>query len=262
MIALRAHYDGPDEAKKRLSLAKSKLDKLFYRNEATFSFEKYVTALNDIYNIHERYEEPIYESDKVRYLLEKCHTSHQEFRQTIVLCRSQHTTFAGAVTMLKEAVGRLFPDIHKKGKRTIAGVSQSQGGGWKKQKVKKEYNGVDTSDLTRWYSNEELNKLPRWLQKKICTNKDHQAKQKGKIDQLKRSKVSTVTTSNDAASTSGSSSGLSNTEERVVAAVINGMHRAGQATQSSRSSTPVQYPLNGRNATIAATHRNNRSGGT
>jgi hypothetical protein len=33
----------------------AQLKKLFYRHEATFSFEKYVTALNDTYNIHERY---------------------------------------------------------------------------------------------------------------------------------------------------------------------------------------------------------------
>jgi len=61
MRALQLHYDGPDEARKRLSVAKAQLEKLLYRHEATFSFEKYVTALNDIYNIHERYQEPIFE---------------------------------------------------------------------------------------------------------------------------------------------------------------------------------------------------------
>ena len=54
MIALRTHYDGPDEAKKHLSLARAKLDKLFYQNEATLSFEKFVTSLNEIYNIYKR----------------------------------------------------------------------------------------------------------------------------------------------------------------------------------------------------------------
>ena len=69
MTALQDHYDGPDEGKKRLTSARARLDKLFYRNEATFSFEKFVTSLNDIYNIHERYYEPLYESDKIRYSL-------------------------------------------------------------------------------------------------------------------------------------------------------------------------------------------------
>ena len=148
MTALRTHYDGPDEAKKRLSAAKAQLDKLFYRNEATFSFEKYVTALNKVYNIHERYDEPIYEYDKVRNLLEKYQNNHVEFKQTVVLYRTQHKIFAGAVTMLKEAVGRLFPDIGRaRGKRTIAEVNKKSGGTRGKGKFPKEYNVVDLTDL-------------------------------------------------------------------------------------------------------------------
>lgn len=256
MVALRNHYDGPDEAKKRLSSAKAKLEKLFYRNEATFSFEKYVTALNGIWNIHVRYDEPIYESDKVRYLLDKCQNSHQEFRQTLVLCRSQHDTFAGAVTMLKESVGRLFPNVQRKNKRNIADISSSKGKGKGKGKLK-EYNGVDVSDLTRWYEKEELDKLPRWLQKKICTNKDHQNKQKDKISKVKRAKVSSVDSSNTTQVTTSttSSSGLSTSDERVIAAVINGLHRSSNSTNSRNGS--VTFPLNGRNATIASSARNN-----
>ena len=65
MRALQLHFDGPDESRKRLDTAKAQLDKTFYRHEATFSFERYVTTLNEIYKIHERYNEPIYESDKI-----------------------------------------------------------------------------------------------------------------------------------------------------------------------------------------------------
>ena len=257
MIALRTHYDGPDEARKRLSSAKAKLDKLFYRNEATFSFEKFITSLNNIYNVHVRYNEPIYETDKIRYLLDKCQNNHQEFRQTVVLCRAQHTTFAGAVTMLKESVGRLFPDVHRRGKRTIADINSHRGKG--KGKMKKEYNGVDVSDLSRWYDRDELKKLPKWLQKKICTNKDHQNKNKEKISKIKRAKVNAVDTADgnddNTANTSNSSTALSNADERVVAAVINGLHRASQSTASIR---PITFPHSGRNATIAATQRTTR----
>ena len=52
MKALQTHFDGPDKARKRLNTAKSQLDRTFYRHEATFSFEKYVTALNTIYTVH------------------------------------------------------------------------------------------------------------------------------------------------------------------------------------------------------------------
>ena len=256
MTALRSHYDGPDEAKKRLNSAKAKLEKIFYRNEATFSFEKYVTALNGIWNVHVRYNEPIYESDKVRYLLDKCQNNHQEFRQTLVLCRNQHNTFAGAVTMLKESAGRLFPDVNRKNKRTIADVGTKKG---KRGKMKDQYNGVDVSDLSRWYTKEELGKLPRWLQKKICTNKDHQNKQKDNISRLKRAKISSIDADGNSQPTTAtniSSSGLSDPHERVVAAVINGLHRASQSTVSRGGS--VSFPLNGRNATTAALQRQNR----
>ena len=256
MAALRNHYDGPDEAKKRLSSAKAKLEKLFYRNEATFSFEKYITALNNVWNVHVRYGEPIYESDKVRYLLDKCQNNHQEFRQTLVLCRSQHDTFNGAVTMLKESVGRLFPDANRKNKRNISNISSNKGKGRGKGKLR-EYNGIDVSDLTRWYEKDELDKLPRWLQKKICTNKDHQSKQKDKISRIKRAKVSSVDTSGDqqSSSSTSSSANLSTADERVVAAVINGLHRSSSSV-SPRSGSVI-FPLNGRNATVASANRNN-----
>ena len=253
MRALQLHYDGPDEARKRLSVAKAQLEKLFYRHEATFSFEKYVTALNDIYNIHERYQEPIFESDKVRYLLEKCQNNHAEFKQTIVLCRSQHTTFTGAVTMLKEACGRLFADAHVKSnrhKRSIANVN-TKNNNYKGNK--KMVNGVDTSDLSRWYTNEEMKKLPNWLQKKIATNKDHQNKNKDKIHEKKKARVNVSAINTDENNNNGSNSSPSNDSNSIIAGVINGMHNAQR--QGGH-----QFPLNGRSASVAAANRN-RSGG-
>ena len=52
MKALQAHYDGAAESGRRLTVAKADLLKLFYRNESTFSFEKYVTKLLEIFNLH------------------------------------------------------------------------------------------------------------------------------------------------------------------------------------------------------------------
>ena len=52
MHALQCHCDEPDEARERINTVNAQLDKLFYRLEATF-FEKFVTALKDIYINHE-----------------------------------------------------------------------------------------------------------------------------------------------------------------------------------------------------------------
>ena len=47
MKALRDHYDGKAEGERRKAVAYADLDKLFYRNESTFSFDKYVTKMKE-----------------------------------------------------------------------------------------------------------------------------------------------------------------------------------------------------------------------
>jgi len=66
-----------------------------------------------------------------------------------VICRSQCLTFASAVVYMKTVVGRLFPDVAKpKSKRNVSS-----------NKASNELNGVDISDLTRWYDSNEIRKL-------------------------------------------------------------------------------------------------------
>ena len=246
MKALQGHYDGPAEARNRITTANQQLEKLFYRHEFTFSFEKYVTALNGVFKTLERYDEPMYESNKVKALLDKCQNNNQEFKQSVQMCRTLHNTFEDAVTYLKTEVGRIFPDIKGIGgkKRTISNVNKSGAKG-KSNKV----NGVDISDLSRWYSDEEFKRLPRWAQKKIATHTAHMNKHADKR-QKKRSarKTSAVETKQDETPTAED-----NQQNRLVAAVINGVHNA-----SRHSSTPpsVQFPANGSRATqISAANR-------
>ena len=102
---------------------------LFYRQEFTFSFEKYVTSLNAIFKTLERYNEPMYETNKVKALLDKCQNNNVEFKQAVQMCRTLHTNFEDAVTYLKTEVGRIFPDIKGGGKkRTISNVNKDGNG--------------------------------------------------------------------------------------------------------------------------------------
>ena len=110
-----------------------------------------MTALNTIYTVHDRYGEPIYESDKVRYLLNKCQNSHAEFKQAVMMCRTMHNTFHFAVTYLKTEIGRLFPDGDK-GNGLKCHISAASTGGKKKKII----NGVDCSDLSRWFTKDEF----------------------------------------------------------------------------------------------------------
>lgn len=90
MLALQAHYDREAESDCRLTVAKADLDKLFFRNESTFSFEKYVTKLLDIFNIHELYRVPLYEKDKVDHLFNKINRPDNGFQMAVSIARSNH----------------------------------------------------------------------------------------------------------------------------------------------------------------------------
>ena len=94
-----------------MTVAKADLIKLFYRNESTFSFEKYVTKLLEIFNVHQTYNVPLYEKDKVDYLLDKINCPDKEFQIQVSIARSSHSkTFVQASTYLQTEVSRIFPE--------------------------------------------------------------------------------------------------------------------------------------------------------
>ena len=56
MQALQRHYDGADEAKRRIEEARAKISNAFYKHEGTFTFEKFASNLYDAFMILEKYE--------------------------------------------------------------------------------------------------------------------------------------------------------------------------------------------------------------
>ena len=65
MQSLRNHYDGPDQAKARIDVARASIEKLFYKNENIFSFESYSTQMKRNYDVLEKYNQPEYEANKI-----------------------------------------------------------------------------------------------------------------------------------------------------------------------------------------------------
>jgi len=148
MKALQVHTDGPDESKRRKEEARAKLNTVYYKHESTFTFEKFVTNLYDAFQVIEKYGKPLYEEEKLRLLCSKSQNTHPEFKQEVVICRSQCKTFASAVIYLKTVVARLFLDVTKpRPRRNVSSV------------LSEELNGVDISDLSRWYDSSEIKKL-------------------------------------------------------------------------------------------------------
>jgi len=137
-----------DEGKRRVEEARAKISNTFYKHEGTFSFEKFATNLYDSFQILEKYGKPLYEDEELRLLFSKSQNNHPEFKQEIIICRQQYETFAEAVTYLKTVVSRLFLEVHKaRSRRSISSVAT------------REVNGVDISDLRRWYDSSEIKKL-------------------------------------------------------------------------------------------------------
>jgi len=225
MKALQIHYDGPDESKRRKEEARAKIKSIYYKHESTFTFEKFVTNLYDAFQILEKYEEPLYEQEKLRLLFHKCQNAHPEFKQEVVISRTLCKTFASAVVHLKTVVARLFPDVGKpKSRRNVSSNTSS-----------KELNGVDISDLSRWYDSSEIKKLNesqagRRILSKIMGDKKRHQRHKDKIDKIKHNKrrriKSVQSTPNEESST------LSQKDRTMLAAVINGVSKASTHNSS------------------------------
>ena len=72
----------------------------------------------------EKYGEPLYKNEKLRLLLTKSQNNHPEFKQEVIICRSQYDTFSDAVTYLKTVVARLFLDAPRsRPRRNISSVA-------------------------------------------------------------------------------------------------------------------------------------------
>ena len=68
MQELRAHCNGTSKGARRKKVIRSDLKEIFYNNETTFTFEKYITKLKDIFNMLEKYGVPLYEEQMVNNL--------------------------------------------------------------------------------------------------------------------------------------------------------------------------------------------------
>ena len=125
---------------------------------------------------------------------------------------------------LKTVVARLFIDAAKpKSRRNVSSVSS------------KELNGVDISDLSRWYDSSEIKKLNesqagRRILSKIMGDKKRHQRHKDKIDKIKHNKrrriKSVQSTPNEESST------LSQKDRTMLAAVINGVSKASTHNSS------------------------------
>lgn len=246
MHALQAHYDGAAEAEKRKEAARSDLKVLFYRNEVSFSFEKYLNRMKRCFDILDKYGVPFYEEEKVKLLLDRIQSSHAEVKTQVSICRASYSAdFVQASTYMSKEISRIFPSSNvasasfgkapksrPSGNRSIssAGTFKRKG----KRQIVKSNNGVDISDTTRYFSKEEWKKLDDDVRKKILDDPERLKKKRAKTGV----KVNAVSTSSQSVLSEISRE----TEDRIIAAVL----RASKEQADSDGSTPkVAGPRHG-----------------
>jgi hypothetical protein len=193
--ALREHYDGPGEIDKRISLARTQIKELFYKNEQTFSFEKFVTKLNGAFQMLAECHEDLTEKNKVDHMItamSQCTNSAIIAATTTILMNPEmRNNFLAAANKMTEVIANIFPavQLHRRG-RNVAfvqtgrgrgrgrgggrggrspggqgrGGGRGRGGGPGTNTGSRMCNGVDISDLTRWFPPAQWFKLSAEVQ--------------------------------------------------------------------------------------------------
>jgi hypothetical protein len=226
---LCAHYDGDAEGDKRVTVARHDIKIIHYRNESSFSFERYSTRLKKAFATLAQYGQPRNEKEKVETLLDQIHTSDTRLVTALGICRDGHAhTFESACTYLSKQIAIIYPQHQpnalgkagkggkRQGNRSINAIKKSKGG-------KVFANGVNLTDTTRYFSKEDFEKMGKEgrdylykCPKRKASREAHEARKKSKGN-------------------NSINPGNGNGSQRHIAAIINGVM---QATRNENESVP------------------------
>ena len=223
---LVGHYDGPAEGDKRVTVARNDIKVIHYKNESSFSFEKYSTRLKKAFSTLAQYEQGKSEKEKVDILLSQINNNNPEIITAIGICRNNHsTTFEEACTYMSQQVVLIYPQhqpnaFGRRGKggkrptvRSIQAVRTKNG--------RTTCNGVDLTDTTRYFSEKEFQKIGKegraYLQK--CPKRKAQ-KEEHAANKRRNIRNNTI-------------------DERQVAAVINGVINATRHENDSVANSSI-----------------------
>jgi hypothetical protein len=177
-LLLREHYVGEAHDMRRAASATANLETLFWKNEASFSFEKFLTRMSEAFKELEDAGQPLYEAQKVQQLLKSIKNDDIQVQTTLGIIRDRYLNdFDGASLTLSRTISTRFANIEPmRNKRNIGAVHTNQGrgragrgrsrsrhsngrgtGGNRQHRVT--MNGVDVTDVTRNYTSDEWDKL-------------------------------------------------------------------------------------------------------
>jgi hypothetical protein len=210
MKALRDHYDGPGERKKRVGQAYSTLRYTEYKSEKQFSFENYVTRLSQAFEDLAEAGLGKNETEKVNILMEGIVTENgfiQNAKASVMVNPLLCDTFVHASNCLSELVASTLVNSARSSlngrpaARSIAAVESDEAGGRGRgngsgrgrgrggrggrggqgvsntiysQNGRQMNNGIDITDLSRTYTHAEWQKLHYSVREQIRTARINQ----------------------------------------------------------------------------------------
>ena len=146
MHELQAQYDGTPEGACRKQVYRADPNKILYKNETNFSFEKYVTKLKGILNVLEKYGVPLYEEQMVEHLLDHIISPNTGLKTDSKICRSSHSsTFLKASTYLYTMVARIHTSTNPSSGCSRKRISYATGHGDRGSKRGGRFNGRGSS---------------------------------------------------------------------------------------------------------------------
>ena len=179
-LLLREHYVGEAHDMRRAASANAKLEALFWKSEASFPFEKYLTRMNEAFKELADAGQPMYVQQKVQTLLRSIKCDDIQVQTTMGIIRDRYLNdFDGACLTLSRTVSSRFASIEPgKNKRSIGAATtnsrNTRGGGGRannrgrnngrgnssgNNRMKVMMNGVDVSDIHRNFTADEWDKL-------------------------------------------------------------------------------------------------------
>jgi hypothetical protein len=176
-LLLREHFVGEAHDMRRAASANAKLEALFWKSEASFPFEKYLTRMNEAFKELADAGQPMYMQQKVHLLLRSIKCDDIQVQTTMGIIRDRHLNdFDAACLTLSRTVSSRFASIEPgKNKRSIGatttntrntrgsgGRGRGRSGGRGNQNggcMKVMMNGVDVSDIHRNFTSDEWDKL-------------------------------------------------------------------------------------------------------
>jgi hypothetical protein len=180
-LLLWEHYVGEADDMRRAASANAKLEALFWKSEASFPLEKYLTRMNEAFKELDDAGQLMYVQQKVQLLLRSIKCDDVQVQTTMGIIRDRYLNdIDGACLTLSRTVSSRFASIEPgRNKRSIGattsntrntrgggagrsgnrGRNNGRGHGGSGGRMRVMMNGVDVSDIHRNITSDEWEKL-------------------------------------------------------------------------------------------------------